>query len=155
MKCIQCSNDLIEYEGSSGQSLECTNCKLIYNAEYMKQAQPVYKQASNSFDALISQKDKAYSERNKCIAALANFIRDIAMPNYRVYVTQHPEDDISWDDEWITILVIEKGDLQMTWHFHDSEKHLLNRLPVRQLYKWDGHTTEEKYNRLHKLFIIG
>lgn len=154
MKCVHCNNDLIDYEGSQGQSLQCVNCKLIYNAEYMKQAQPVFDRGSLEIEMIIAQKDNAYTERNKCIAALANLIRDIALPNFRVFVTNHPEEDESWDNDWRTILVIQKGDLQMTWHFHDSDKHLLKRLPVMS-YIWDGHSTDEKYNRLLNIFIRG
>lgn len=102
-------------------------------------------------EELIRQKDQAYSERNKCIAALANFIRDTAHPGYRVYVAYHENKD--WEDDWRTILVIEKGDIQMTWHFHDSEKYLLTKLPIVNLYKWDGHSTDEKYKRLLKVFL--
>ncbi len=100
---------------------------------------------------IIEAKDNAYSERNKCIAALANFITDTAQPNYRIYVAHHEDED--WENDWRTILVIEKGELQMTWHFHDSEKHLLSRLPKANIYKWDGHDTKEKYNRLIRCFI--
>ena len=104
-------------------------------------------------DELIIRKNNAYAERNKCIAALANLIRDMAHPHFRVFTTEHPIDDESWENDWRTILVIEKGDLQMTWHFHDSEKYLLERLPVNLIHKWDGHDTKEKYNRLINSFI--
>jgi len=106
---------------------------------------------TKTVEELIKIKDEAYGERNKCIAALANFIRDIAYPNFRVFVAEHVGDD--WEDDWRTVLVIEKGELQMTWHFHDSEKNLLSRLPTDKLYKWDGHDTKEKYNRLIRCFI--
>lgn len=156
MKCIDCDTGLVEYEGSNGESLKCLNCKLVYNAEYMKQAYPTQKPKNKDYEleALITQKDNAYTERNKCVAALANVIYSIALPKYRVYVTHHPEEDESWDNDWRTILVIEyDGFVQMTWHFHDSEKNLLKRFPVVNSYKWDGHTTDEKYNRLQNLFI--
>lgn len=108
---------------------------------------------NDTIEKLMLVKDNAYAERNKCIAALANFIRDIAHPNYRVYAALHPAEDESWDDDWRTILVIERDSIvQMAWHFHDSEKYLLKRLPVNNLYKWDGHTTDEKYRKLVQLF---
>ena len=96
----------------------------------------------SDIDQVIKQKDQAYKERNVCIAALAYFIKEIAQPGFRVYVAYHPYDDESWEDDWRTILVIEKGDLQMTWHFHDSEKYLLSKFPVVNVYKWDGHNSK-------------
>lgn len=105
---------------------------------------------NTEIEKLIKIKNDAYSERNKCIAALANFLRSTAQPNYRVYVAYHEDED--WENDWRTILVIEKGSVQMTWHFHDSEKHLLEKLPIVNLYKWNGHDTKEKYKRLINLF---
>lgn len=103
--------------------------------------------AVKQIEALIKQKDQAYSERNKVVAALAHLL-DI-IPEYTVGVAEHDPEDKDWESDWRTILVIKnsKGD-QMTWHFHDSEKHLLENLDKIDDYKWDGHTTEEKYNRL-------
>lgn len=36
MKCIHCSNDLIDYEGSRGKSLHCVSCQMVYNREHME-----------------------------------------------------------------------------------------------------------------------
>ena len=105
----------------------------------------------SELEKLIKVKDDAYKERNMCIAALANFIHDTAQPNWRIYVAYH--EDPGWEEDWRTILVIEKGSTQMTWHFHDSEKHLLARLSKASIYKWDGHDTKEKYRRLMACFI--
>jgi hypothetical protein len=103
---------------------------------------------------LEQQKNQAYSERNKVVAALAKFLRrsNILDPynTYHVGVAQHDVNDTSWETDWRTILVIEINDIQMTWHFHDSEKYLLEGFPLIPDYKWDGHSTEEKYNRLLK-----
>ena len=102
---------------------------------------------------LTNTKNQAYNERNKCVAALAHLLSCNGFSEYKVYVTLHPESDKDWESTWRTILVIQRRDYQMTWHFHDSESHLLDGLPVQDTYEWDGHTTEEKYQRLAELFI--
>jgi hypothetical protein len=94
-------------------------------------------------EKLRVQKDQAYSERNKVVAALARTIRNLGLD---VYVAKHIEED--WEDDWRNILVIELPTGQITWHFHDSELDLLKTFKVREGYIYDGHTTEEKYQRL-------
>jgi len=136
------------HDGSTTWSL-----KIEENKEAIKALEVEREKLEDTIETLIIVKDNAYSERNKCIAALANFIRDIAQPQFRVYTTH--DNNENWENDWRTVLVIERGDLQMTWHFHDSERHLLERLPVNLLHKFDGHDTKEKYNRLIKCFIGG
>ena len=94
-------------------------------------------------DELEKQSKQAYAERNKVVAALARILAH----SHSVYMARHQGEN--WDDDWRTVLVIELPDHgQITWHFHDSEKYLLNGLDEYPEYKWDGHTTEEKYDRL-------
>jgi hypothetical protein len=100
----------------------------------------------NELDALRETKDKAYAERNKLVAALAHIL---SRNGYKVGIAYHDPNDKDWENDWRTIVVIETPlNGQMTWHFHDSEKHLLEGLPKLENYKWDGHSTEEKYKRL-------
>lgn len=95
---------------------------------------------------LVAQKDAAYSERNQCVALMARMA--IAL-GWLAWVAQHPADDTSWEDDWRTILFIELPTGQASWHFHDSERRLLEGLP-RGLNTWDGHTTAEKYARVRE-----
>jgi predicted Holliday junction resolvase-like endonuclease len=91
----------------------------------------------------IDAKNNAYKERNKVVAALAHICCHVlCLP---VYVTWH--DGAEWEDDWRTVLFIQLPTGQASWHFHDSEKDLLENLPHRRVI-WDGHTTEEKYQRL-------
>ena len=40
----------------------------------------------------------------------------------------------------------------MSWHFHDDDAHLFEgMLPYEK--PWDGHTTEQKYERLQALAL--
>lgn len=95
-------------------------------------------------DKLTNQKDQAYSERNKVVAAIAHIIAATGMGN--VYLAKHVDAD--WEDDWRNILVIELPNGQITWHFHDSEMHLLGNFELSNNYQYDGHSTEEKYKRL-------
>lgn len=101
----------------------------------------------NKLNHLTYQKDGAYSERNKILSMLAHLANFMG---WKVGIGQHPESDTSWDKDWRTILFIEFPTGQGSWHFHDSEVHLLNGLPKYDG-KWDGHSTEEKYKRLAEL----
>lgn len=95
------------------------------------------------------QKDKAYSERNMCLALLARMALALG---FRVGVGQHPAEDEKWEKDWRTILFMDLPTGQVSWHFHDSEKGLLEGLPAYEE-KWDGHSTPEKYLRLAQLGI--
>lgn len=96
---------------------------------------------------LKSQKNGAYSERNKVVAAYARLCRAAGT---RVTVAKHqpgPDSAEIWESDWSTVVLIELPTGQVSWHFHDSEVHLLDGLP-RGANDWDGHSTAEKYTRL-------
>ncbi len=85
-------------------------------------------------------KDEAYAERNKLVAALA-----------RLYPSGIARTDIpKWDPEWHGCVYIDSPAGQLSWHFHDSEAYLFASLPPYEK-PWDGHTTDEKYERLARL----
>lgn len=98
---------------------------------------------------VTKQKDQAYSERNKVVAA---FARLLYANGIQVGIAQHI--GIEWHPDWRTILVIDSSKGIITWHFHDSEKYLLKGFPTYKNYQYDGHTTEEKYQRLFDLVGI-
>ncbi|MGA1868666.1 MAG: hypothetical protein ACMUJM_08960 [bacterium] len=118
-------------------------------------------------EQLKKQKDNAYWERNQLVAALSKL--------FPSHLAKHPEDDKEWEDDWRTIVVInipiEKANLstyeieriksenrfdnpslQLSWHIHDTEIPMFDHLNYRD-YRWDGHSTEEKYCRLRKLKV--
>jgi len=88
---------------------------------------------------LEASKNQAYKERNLMVQFLT-FI-------YPSYLTKHPEDDLSWEQDWMNIVVVDGPGGQMSWHIHDSEMLLFSHLGYREN-DWDGHTTEDKYKRL-------
>lgn len=83
------------------------------------------------------RKDAAYLERNRLVAALASC--------FPAGVARTAID--GWNPEWHGCVYIDLPTGQASWHFHDSHAHLFGHLPKYHK-PWDGHTTEEKYQRL-------
>lgn len=93
--------------------------------------------AGDAIERLQADKDMAYRERNQVVAALASFFpAGIAR-------TEIP----GWDPEWHGCVYIDLPSGQVSWHYHDSEAHLFHHLPS-YAGQWDGHSTNEKYDRL-------
>jgi hypothetical protein len=97
---------------------------------------------------LEGAKNRAYEERNRVLVLLAALVRLI--PGWDATRAEHDPADQAWEEDWRCILVIDSPAGQMTWHFHDDERPLLEDLPVLEDYVWDGHSTEEKYRRVAK-----
>ena len=86
------------------------------------------------------RKDAAYEERNRVVAALA-----------AVYPSGIARTAIEgWSDYWHGCVYIDLPTGQASWHYHDSQAHLFAHLPAYTQH-WDGHTTDEKYDRLFQL----
>lgn len=84
--------------------------------------------------------ESAYSERNKLVAFLAHC--------YPAAIARTAIE--GWDPEWHWCVYINTPAGQMSWHYHDSDAHLFDDLPLFSG-QWDGHTTEQKYDRLRAL----
>jgi hypothetical protein len=84
--------------------------------------------------------DGAYLERNRIVAALA--------ASYPSGIKKTAID--GWDDAWHNCVYIDLPTGQASWHYHDREAKLFSNLPA-YYGVWDGHTTEEKYQRLAAL----
>lgn len=102
-----------------------------------------YDNIVNRVQALEAQKDGAYAERNNLVAALARL--------FPSSLERHPEEDESWEDDWRWIVFIDLPTGQATWHIHDSELEKFSTIPRFAGRTWDGHTTEQKYERLAKV----
>ncbi len=106
----------------------------------------------------IEAKNQAYWERNQLVRALTLL--------YPSWLERHPETDKEWEDDWRWIVFVEipthsrnyvqafeiKNNSQLSWHIHDSEKRYFEHLEVRYGNSWDGHTTDEKYERLRNIW---
>lgn len=88
--------------------------------------------------------DSVYSERNKCVALIAQMALSMGLT---AGIGKHPAEDAEWEDDWRNIIFIDLPAGQCSWHIHDSEIPLFSFLP-EYAGKWDGHDTEEKYRRV-------
>lgn len=93
------------------------------------------------------ERDAAYTERNRLVAALARLLKN---DGWEVWLAEHDPSDAGWDPEWRTIVFIEGPTGQLSWHLHNSDVPLFGGLP-RGPNRWDGHSTPEKYERVEML----
>lgn len=93
-----------------------------------------------------AEKDSAYCERNKLVAALSKL--------FPASLERHQPEDDDWDDDWRWVVFIELPTGQVSWHIHDSELSLFGHLRMLEGRVWDGHSTDEKYLRLAGLLPI-
>lgn len=108
---------------------------------YLKQLQedPLAREVAE----LKAEKDGAYKERDALVSALSNI--------FPSSLERHPDEDISWENDWRWIVFIDLPTGQATWHIHDSELSMFDHLKRFQGRVWDGHSTPEKYERLAAL----
>lgn len=81
----------------------------------------------------MTELDKVYEERNRVIALLSRL--------FPSKIVLSPE-----EKDW-HIIYVDTAQGQLSWHFHDREKHLFEGIPTGEV-KWDGHDTDEKYRRI-------
>ncbi len=98
------------------------------------------------------QKDGAYSERDKLVCALSKLLPS--------WLERHPDEDTEWEDDWRWIVFVDGSgghfkSRYMSWHIHESELEWFDHLRRCLGNSWDGHTTEEKYERLSSLEALG
>jgi hypothetical protein len=88
---------------------------------------------------LENAKNTAYAERNKLVALLSKLFPSC--------LGRHEEEDTSWENDWRWIVYVTLPTGQCSWHIHDSDLPMFGHLEKGDV-KWDGHTTEEKYQRI-------
>lgn len=92
---------------------------------------------------MSTQLDEAYFERNQLVALLA-----------RLFPSGIKKTTIEgWDPEWHNCVYIDLPTGQASWHYHDRETNLFCGLPPYEG-EWDGHTTEEKYERIASIWVF-
>lgn len=95
---------------------------------------------------LQREKDGAYSERDKLVAALTK-----SFPSHLTRHKETPGED--WDHEWLNVVCVHLPAGQATWHIHISELTWFDHLNGIELLceGYTGYTTPEKYQRLSRL----
>lgn len=97
-----------------------------------------------------AEKNAVYRERNLCVALIADLARGHGYP---VCIARHDGED--WEDEWRNVLIVYlPGAGQISWHLHESELEHFKHIHRTDLNVYDGHTTEEKYNRIKKFVSV-
>lgn len=91
--------------------------------------------------------DAVYLERNQVVAALAACAQRLGW-RAGVALTDIP----GWEADWRHCVYIDLPTGQVSWHFHDSQAALFAFLPPYDG-TYDGHGTEEKYDRVVALTI--
>lgn len=109
----------------------------------IKKYEKKYFDTLKAFAEASASKDQAYWERNQLVLALTK-----VFPSWREL---HPVEDTNWEKDWRNIIFIQLPTGQASWHIHDTELILFESLEFKEGDSWDGHTTEEKYNRLRNL----
>ena len=85
-----------------------------------------------------------YAERDRLVCVLSKI--------FPSWLERHPERDKMWEDDWRWIVFIHFPTGQSSWHIHDSELGWFDHLKREsEQDSWDGHTTEEKYQRLSRI----
>lgn len=97
-------------------------------------------------EKMVELKNSAYSERNKCVALIARMAIALGLKAGRVITAIE-----GWDEEWHNCVYIDLPSGQVSWHYHSGESAQFAALPEYHG-KWDGHTTDEKYDRVNKAF---
>jgi hypothetical protein len=112
---------------------------------------------------LNAAKDRAYAERNLCVALIARMADHLSTqdPAFGAWLAKHDPADTAWERDWLNIVFVRIPTGQLSWHLHDSEVGLFDFLPRAWdcthdgFTPWDGHTTEQKYDRIRAALKAG
>jgi hypothetical protein len=84
-----------------------------------------------------AERDKAYRERAHLVAYLTAVYPSVMLTD-------------SADPDW-PIVFVSTPSGQMSWHIAATDTDLFQHVPSTTCATWDGHTTEQKYERLAEL----
>lgn len=106
--------------------------------------------AEDAQDRTEVERDGVYTERTRLVALIAGMCRSMG---FACGLGQHDPEDKAWDPEWRTIVFVNIPDglgqtFQASWHIADRDRGLVEHLPAYEG-TWDGHSTTQKYAKLH------
>ena len=138
---LEAANDKVQFlEKKNRNLLDSENLTLKVKADQdvrLADLQAELERVRGELAKMRERKDGAYLERNRVVAALAScFPSGISRTAIE-----------GWHDDWHGCVYIDLPTGQVSWHYHDSHAHLFAHLPPYTK-QWDGHTTEEKYERV-------
>ena len=137
----EAANEKVQFlEKKNSNLLDSSNTVLKVKADQdvrLADLQAELERVRGELAKMRERKDGAYLERNRVVAALAScFPSGISRTAIE-----------GWHDDWHGCVYIDLPTGQVSWHYHDSHAHLFAHLPPYTK-QWDGHTTEEKYERV-------
>lgn len=99
-------------------------------------------------EQLLIEKDTAYSERNKMLVVVCRMALALGC---KAGIGKHEGEN--GENDWRNIVFIDLPSGQVSWHIDDSDVVNFAFLSSYEG-KWDGHTTEEKWNRVINAFVV-
>lgn len=94
------------------------------------------------FESNKADKDQAYLERNHLVAALS-----------RLYPSGIRKTNINgWSEDWLGCVYIDLPSGQISYHYHDRQAYLFERLPAYQ-WAYDLHDKDDVHERLSKVSL--
>lgn len=97
---------------------------------------------------LQAEKNDAYLDRSLVLALATQFMLDADMGNPRMWL------DPDQDAEWRFVVAADLPDAgQVTWHVHVDQAEELFRHLLMVNNEWDGHTTQDRRERLVRSIV--
>lgn len=93
---------------------------------------------------LHDKQDEIYRERNQCISLICRLAMALGL---NVGIGEHINTDRVMDSKFLNVVYVDLPSGQCGWHIPEHDMPMFEFLPKYQL-KWDGHTTEQKYERV-------
>ena len=91
-------------------------------------------------DKIYQEQNDLYTERSILVSALSKI--------YPAYLMEDNSENVSETYSHIACVELPTG--QATWHIHSRDLNLFDHLVLKEN-NWDGHSTEEKLNRIKRL----
>lgn len=136
----------------SGVQVPCAECnQVLVDSQELAELRALAAQVvplDTAIQQLQEQKDGAYLERNRCVAALARMAIALGQRAGRAKTAID-----GWDPAWHGCIYIDLPTGQVSWHYHESQSGLFTGLP-EYAGRWDGHDTPTKYVRLAAAFPV-
>jgi hypothetical protein len=95
------------------------------------------------------QINAVYTERAACISLIARMAIQLG---WKAGVSQHPLDE-EYPEHYRKLVFVDLPTGQLSWHIADHDAELIKDLPV-YIGTWDGHSTEQKDERMAKFVPV-
>jgi len=140
MNCLMLEGSLKTLQAQVNKLSSWAGGGIEVSLDAWKALQARVNELGDSLAELEITKDGAYAERNRLVSLLS-----------KVFPSGKKKTAIEgWSEDWHGCVYIDLPTGQASWHYHDSQEALFDHLPLYQG-TWDGHTTDEKYERIQAI----